>query len=84
MNKEEFYKECDRLFKQSHPPPMGLPYRRRWGPRTPGSGRFEGFGLVRWFSPTVVHIAIRYPISIQTCVTAMQALEQITAMLISN
>ena len=33
-----------------------LPYIRRWGQRAPGNGRYEGFGLVRWFSEKQIHI----------------------------
>ncbi len=81
MRKEEFYKECDQLFKQSHPPPTTSKYRRRWGPRSPGSGRFEGYGIVRWFSPTTVHIAIRVPVPIRVTVTAAEALKLIAAII---
>lgn len=77
MSKEEFYQECDRLFGQEHEPPTTRKYLRRWGQRTPGSGRFEGYGIVRWFSPYIVHIALRYPIKLQTYTTASEALIKI-------
>ena len=77
MSKKEFYEECDKIFGQSHLPPTTQRYRGRWGPRTPGSGRFEGYGLVRWFSPSLVHISLRQQVALQTYMTAHEALVRI-------
>jgi hypothetical protein len=81
MNKIDFYAKCDEIFKQSHGPPTTKKYCRRWGQRTPGSGRFEGYGLVRWFSPSNVHIALRHPVELQTSVTAVEAIDIITKLI---
>lgn len=83
MDKIEFYAECDRLFEQEHPVPVQIKYRRtgRWGPRTPGSGRFEGFGLVRWFNPNTVHMSLRYPVGLHKITTPAHALEIIESLL---
>lgn len=35
--------------------------RGRWGPRTPGNGRFPGHGLVRWFGPNGIHVNLTSP-----------------------
>ncbi len=74
MNKREFYEECDKIFGQSHLPPTTQKYHGRWGPRIPGSGRFEGYGLVRWFSPSMVYIVLRNPNKLQAYMSADDAL----------
>ena len=81
MDKTEFYAECDRLLGQHHPPPKTYGYRGRWGPREPGSGRFEGYGLIRWMSQRVVHIALRHPVHLQTHATPERALEILAEMM---
>lgn len=43
---------------------VGGKYRTRWNNRKPGNGRFEGYGIIRFFSPTVIHVAITNPISL--------------------
>jgi hypothetical protein len=35
----------------------------RWGPRAPGNGRFEGFGIIRVYGSTV-HVSLRHPVAI--------------------
>lgn len=83
MNKIEFYAECDRLFGQEHPAPREIRPRRtgRWGPREPGSGRFEGYGLVRWFNDLTVHVSLRHPISLQMVTTPENALAVISSVI---
>jgi hypothetical protein len=34
---------------------------RRWGNRTPGNGRFPGLGLIRYFGPTCIQMALQKP-----------------------
>jgi len=41
---------------------VGRTYRTRWNNRKPGSGRFEGYGLVRYFGPTMIHVALNQPV----------------------
>lgn len=63
MNAQEFYDAVAAIFNETHdyvPPPSGA-LKKRWGPRTPGNGRFPGRGIVRFFSPTVIHVALRHP-----------------------
>jgi hypothetical protein len=35
--------------------------RTRWNNRTPGSGRYQGYGTIRVFGD-YIHVALRYPI----------------------
>lgn len=81
MEKAEFYAECDRILGQVHEPPKVHKYRGRWGPREPGPGRYEGYGLIRWFSPALVHMALKHPRSISKTVStdeAIRILEELT------
>lgn len=41
---------------------VGGKYRTRWNNRKPGNGRFEGYGVIRFFSPTIIHVAITRPV----------------------
>jgi len=41
---------------------VGGTYLTRWNNRKPGNGRFEGFGLVRFFGPESIHVAINKPV----------------------
>jgi len=78
MNKTDFYMTCDVLLGQTHEPPKYYRKRGRWGPREPGSGRYNGFGLIRYFSSNLVHLSIKYPKVISKTVTAEEALQIIT------
>lgn len=75
MDKTEFYARCDQLLGQSHAPPREIKYRGRWGPREPGSGRYEGHGLIRWFSEGLVHVSLTNPIKINRTMTARETLD---------
>lgn len=82
MDKREFYAKCDSLLGQTHAPPTELRYRGRWGPREPGSGRYEGYGLIRWFSEELIHVSLTAPTKVSTTMTAEQVLrllERITS-----
>lgn len=74
MDKREFYAECDSLLGQTHEPPRELRYRGRWGPREPGSGRYEGYGLIRWFAEDMVHVSLINPSKISGIMTAQEVL----------
>jgi hypothetical protein len=76
MTVDRFYQECAELLGGSTTQEPVKPVIRtdrygnpkitnsnRWGPRTPGHGRFEGFGLIRVFGKTV-HISLHNPISV--------------------
>lgn len=73
---EDFYGECAEILGTEHeyrdqvPRPKvsrdGVVYtpsttQTRWGPRTPGNGRFPGFGLIRLFWPNTVQINLTKP-----------------------
>lgn len=81
MDKIKFYAECDRLFGQEHPAPVEIKYRGRWGPRKPGAGRFEGYGIVRWFNAATVHISLRHPVGMHMITTPEHALEIIAGLM---
>jgi len=56
-----FYQACAALLGAEHDY-RAFPYRRptRWNNRTPGNGRFPGFGLIRLFGEKV-HMQLRAP-----------------------
>jgi hypothetical protein len=58
---EVFYDTVAELLETQHPFKELKLYMSRWGDRTPGNGRFPGHGLVRVFSPTVIHVALYEP-----------------------
>lgn len=80
MNKEEFFNECAKIFKIEHNYANLRRLQKidrttgkiiqtnssycRWGPRTPGNGRFPGFGLVRVFSPSQIFVNLNNPVKI--------------------
>lgn len=83
MTVDRFYQECAKLLGCSTSETPVKPIIRtdrygnpkitnsnRWGPRVPGHGRFEGFGLIRVFGKTV-HIALRNPVSINRHIASM-------------
>jgi hypothetical protein len=47
-------------------------YRTRWNNRAPGNGRFEGYGIIRYFSDTCIHLAINKPVSAHGIFTSKQ------------
>lgn len=66
---EAFYQDVsDLLGIESNyvyqPHTLGGTYRTRWNNRKPGNGRFEGYGLIRFFGPNVIHVAINNPVTI--------------------
>jgi hypothetical protein len=68
MDSQEFYAEVGAILGVDHeyvtPPAPGK--KLRWGPRGPGNGRFPGHGIVRMFSPTVIHVALTKPVLFAT------------------
>lgn len=45
----------------------------RWNNRHPGNGRFPGFGTVRYFSPTCIHVCLHAPRSINRMCASAEA-----------
>jgi hypothetical protein len=84
MDKIEFYARCDRLLGQTHAPPPEIKYRGRWGPREPGSGRYEKYGLIRWFSEHLVHVSLTDPIKINRTMTAQQVIDLLDSVLVDR
>lgn len=64
---ERFYQECAELLcvpNTYRPFPTSAHYKRRWYKREAGNGRFEGCGLIRMFSPTLIHVSLSRPMKI--------------------
>ncbi len=78
-SKEEFYRECAALLGARHdfrPWRQGSP--NRWNNRRPGNGRFPGFGMVRYHSPSLVQVALRRPVAFRA--TFASTADAITAL----
>lgn len=62
MDNETFYNKCAELLGVDHDYlPFQYRYRTRWNNRTPGSGRYPGFGIIRKFG-SQIHVALNHPI----------------------
>ena len=66
---ESFYQDVSDLLGiennyEYNPHTVGGTYRTRWNNRKPGNGRFEGYGIIRFFGPNVIHVAINYPVTL--------------------
>lgn len=60
---EEFYHKCAELLGVEYDCQPFTHYKRtRWNNRTPGSGRYPGFGIIRKFG-SQIHVALNRPIS---------------------
>lgn len=63
---ERFYQDVAELLRVEnnweHNPHKG--WRTRWNNRKPGNGRFEGYGLIRFFGPTMIHVVLNKPLKI--------------------
>jgi hypothetical protein len=64
---ESFYQDVSDLLGientyEYNPYTVGGKYRTRWNNRAPGNGRFEGYGLIRFFGASCIHVAINKPI----------------------
>ena len=53
----EFYKKCSDILDVDHQ--YDLPKRKitRWNNRNPGNGRFENYGIIRYFSSNFIHVS---------------------------
>ena len=60
-SEQRFYEHCAELLGGEHAGER-FPYRvrNRWNNRTPGRGRFPGYGLIRLFGSRV-HLALHHP-----------------------
>lgn len=56
MTKEEFWMLCDSILGIQTQKPINIRRRTRWNNREPGSGRYPGIGLIRYYSSEIIHI----------------------------
>ena len=81
MNNETFYNECAKILNAKH---EYLPFkhykRTRWNNRSPGSGRFEGRGIIRVFGDKV-QIALNNPSAYNVCNSKQEALDWLNELL---
>ena len=66
---ELFYRDVSDLLGiesnyEYNPNTLGGAYRTRWNNRKPGNGRFEGYGIIRFFGASCIHVAINKPVHI--------------------
>lgn len=89
MSQEEFYRECGRLlgvetqYKDATPKPrwshsaqaiVKLPTKAtRWSGREPGNGRFPGCGVIRIFSASCIHVALKHPVQVNRSFPSYEA-----------
>lgn len=75
MDKETFYLECIRILGTGEYLNINHHNRRsnRWGPRQPGNGRFDNFGIIRYFSSSLIHISCPAPLLINQTFTSPES-----------
>jgi len=62
MNEKElFYEACGGILGTIHNYKQPVSRITRWNNRSAGNGRYEGFGLIRFFGPNKIHIALNHP-----------------------
>lgn len=63
MDNEEFYRRCaDLLGTRYDCTGLPDPRRTRWNNRSPGHGRFPGYGIIRLHGDDV-HVSLRHPVT---------------------
>lgn len=55
-NSARFYEECSNILGLIHNHVEPVPKRNRWNNRTPGNGRYEGYGLIRFYNSELIHV----------------------------
>jgi hypothetical protein len=78
MDREEFFSAVAEVLGVSQGYVEPMPYRRRWKRSRAGNGLYEGIGIVRWYSESMVHVALEGHLS-RTCASPEEALEHIRA-----
>jgi len=59
---ESFYREVANILQcADNYAPRPYSKKTRWNNRHPGNGRYIGHGLVRMYSPTLIHIQLTTP-----------------------
>jgi hypothetical protein len=83
---QEFYDKCAQLLGTTHEYDEWVRYTRvdretgeqyirdrsRWGPRKVGNGRYPGFGMIRRFGPSHIHVALTLPVSVNRVFSSEQ------------
>lgn len=59
--KKEFYDKCASILGVEHEWREPVARRTRWNTRFLGNGRMEGYGIIRMFGPTSIHVAFHKP-----------------------
>ena len=54
-----FYKTCGEILGIEHKYKVPFARKTRWNDRSPGNGRYEGFGIIRRFSETLISVTSR-------------------------
>lgn len=76
----QFYAECARLLGVAHTyKPWTGRGPNRWNNRHAGNGRFDGFGTIRMFSPTCIHVSLRTPRAINRMVGSVDEVYRLIA-----
>lgn len=77
QREEQFYENVAAIFEQTHHyKPFNLHSKKRWYNRSPGNGRYPGFGVVRYFGDNAIHIALQKPVSVnKICASQEEVLE---------
>jgi hypothetical protein len=59
---EGFYNQVAEILGiDSNYKPFPYSKKTRWNNRSPGNGRFNGYGIVRWFSSSQIHVQLYNP-----------------------
>lgn len=59
----DFYEKCAEILGVEYDGQPFTHYRRtRWNNRSPGSGRYPGYGIIRVFGDKI-HVALQRPVS---------------------
>lgn len=81
MDRKEFFLAVARLTgrEEEYTPPSL--YVRRWKRSRSGEGLYENFGVIRWFSSRLIHIALEGPV-IKTFESPEEALKFLEELLV--
>lgn len=55
-NSARFYEQCSDILELTHTHIEPVPRRNRWNNRTPGNGRYQGYGVIRYYNERNIHI----------------------------
>ena len=55
-NPADFYQQCADILQVPHNYVEPVSRRTRWNNRHPGNGRYEGYGLIRRYNASFIHV----------------------------